>query len=259
MSAPIVVYQMGNVGSSAIFNMLTRAAGVTNPVFHVHTLRDDGIGRNIVDNADWEEKRHIGDSIKVRRLLSSTPLTGDFPAEKKWKWITPVREPIARNLSAFFQNHDRYIPDMLGRWKRGELNVAEIRDAFIQLYDHTKPLRWFDEEYKALFSLDVFDVPFDHAEGYLAIQTNVFDILLLRSEDLDTMSTELFGEFVGANGLVVNRTLEGSKRPYADVYKAFMEEARFPKQYVDALYDTPYTKLFYSPEQVDGFKQKYVE
>ncbi|HEX03584.1 MAG TPA: hypothetical protein ENH10_00290, partial [Bacteroidetes bacterium] len=102
MDAPIIIYQMGNVSSSAVFTMLNEAENVNRPIYHLRTLRDDGIGRNIIDHADWEEKQDIVDGVQVRRLLASSDLSGDAPPEKKWKWITPVREPIARNLSAFF-------------------------------------------------------------------------------------------------------------------------------------------------------------
>ncbi len=258
MDAPIVVYQMGNVRSDALVNMLTQAESVKRPVYHMYTLRDDGIGRNIVDHENWEEKRHIVDSINVRRLLASAPLSGDLPPDQKWKWITPVREPIARNLSAFFEHHERNIPDMIERWENGELTVDEIRDSFIQRYDHMIPLRWFDDEYKALFKLDVYQVPFDKDEGYIVMQTNVFDILLVRSEDLSTMPVELFEEFIDAKGLEVGQVTAGDKSPYAAVYKAFKEQACFPKQFVNAMYDTPYMKTFYSPEQIDTFKQMYV-
>jgi hypothetical protein len=258
MEAPIIIYEMGNAGSSSLFTMLTQTAGIKRPVYRVNTLRDDGIGRNIIDHVGWEEKRHIVDSIKVRRMLANAPFGEDLQEDEKWKWITPVCEPISRNMSAFFQHHDLYIPNMLERWERDELAIDEIRDTFIQLYDHMIPLRWFDDEYKALFKLDVYDVPFNKDEGYIVMQTNVFDILLVRSEGLSSMPAELFEEFIGASGLEVQQVLVGENRPYADVYKAFKEQVRFPKQFVDALYDTPYMKTFYSAGQIDEFRQNFV-
>ncbi|MEQ9823985.1 MAG: putative capsular polysaccharide synthesis family protein [Puniceicoccaceae bacterium] len=102
LDSPVVVYQMGKVGSSSIYESLRRLYNNKN-VYHVHYLNPKYISRIV-------EKRtrlglsipgHIQTSQLVRELIRSE--------SENLKFISLVRDPFSRNLSAFFENIDNFL------------------------------------------------------------------------------------------------------------------------------------------------------
>lgn len=112
---PIVVYTMGKVASSSISQAL-RARLPRRRVFHVHSL--------IREELEATEALHLAGAIahsgmpleRVYRKASvwTWQYVADVIAEreyeeKKTDFITAVRDPVARNISAFFQNISLYL------------------------------------------------------------------------------------------------------------------------------------------------------
>src|SRR5882672_2811024 len=97
-SVPVIVYQMAKVGSSTIASALRRAG---LPVFQVHRMRAEHL-------AQLRARRHaLGWSVPpvpphdlVGLLLNERLLSKGGRA----KVITLVRDPIARNLSSYFEH-----------------------------------------------------------------------------------------------------------------------------------------------------------
>lgn len=98
-SNPIVIYQMGKVGSTTIVESLRRSVPERS-IFHVHFLSTEGI--KIEEDFYREHLSRIG--AIHDHLLESWYLSEQFDkitSDEKYKIITLVREPIARNISAF--------------------------------------------------------------------------------------------------------------------------------------------------------------
>lgn len=99
---PIIVYQMGKVGSHSIRDSLI-SYGV-GPVFHLHLMNPYSIMKRKQEN--------------LAHNYTPPPLHNNVPRTDEWlgktlyneivkkdissKFIIPVREPIDRNVSAFF-------------------------------------------------------------------------------------------------------------------------------------------------------------
>ena len=108
---PILVYQMGKVGSITIQTSLERTyrdLGLNVPIHHVHLmnlsledceirLRDEYANLSKVLGA-------VGNGLELRKTLEKTP-------EQRLKIITLVRDPVARNVATFFESLDSFIPD----------------------------------------------------------------------------------------------------------------------------------------------------
>jgi hypothetical protein len=105
----IIVYQMGKVGSSAILKSL-QSLNLSKPIFHVHYLTHDAI--------DGIERKYANLSKPIpKHICTSRILLNDIKKSvdginKKLKIVTLVREPVARNISAFFQNIDLLFQDI---------------------------------------------------------------------------------------------------------------------------------------------------
>src|SRR4051812_540398 len=98
-SSPVLVYQMGKVGSSSITGALSRIPGLE--VHQVHRLNVSNIER--VQEAHrrrgWPLPPGDEQGLQVieKYIRPRVPL----------RIVTLVRDPIARNISYFFQNLDK--------------------------------------------------------------------------------------------------------------------------------------------------------
>ena len=100
---PVVVYQMGKVGSSSIYNAL-KARGLF--VFHNHNLRPEIIAKGI---EQWKTRKPT--SVVPRPELGKRLWVYNHIIKKRRhaKYITLVRDPLGRNVSAFFSTLDKSI------------------------------------------------------------------------------------------------------------------------------------------------------
>lgn len=215
---PILIYQMGRVGSVALRNALNKA-NVKNQ--HLHYMMNDGefYARNLPE---------LKESI-LRR-------------DHQWKVITLVRDPVMRNVSAFFRkvdyrNHSGYIPDLLAD--------------FMTEYNHIWPLIWFDLELKEMFGFDIYSRDFTQRHTGL-----LFDILVLKTEDLSTTKTkELLEQFTGVDNIEVTRYNATQERPGLNtLHEKFKEQVIFPEAYLDFMYDSKYARYFFTQNMRKNLK-----
>jgi len=102
----VLIYQMGKVGSSSIYQSLGKSKRFKP--YHIHTLNLESI------NKIKKRSKHKGLKIEKHITDSEFILNKYFTNEtlqKKLKIITLVREPISRNIAAYFQNLDVYHSD----------------------------------------------------------------------------------------------------------------------------------------------------
>ena len=154
---PIIVYQMGKVGSVSIRDSL-ESYGV-EPVFHVHKMNPNSIQR--IRENDLAMNRTPSDWWLSEILFADIIRKG-----KRAQFITLVREPISRSISTFFQNFGRFTG---AEYDDADLAIQELVNTFIDKYRHPVPLTWFDVEIKQTLGIDVFEYPFPKEKGILSI------------------------------------------------------------------------------------------
>ena len=170
---PILVYQMGKVGSSSVTASL-KARGVES-TFHVHRMDPDNI-RSVRQgharrNRSPLDERH--GELLYRYVIAK---------RRPGKVITLVREPISRNVSAFFENFTTFTGVA---YEDSGFTTDQIIDIFIREYDHSVPLSWFDVELKKTLGIDIFEHPFPFEAGYATIANGALDLLLITAETDD--------------------------------------------------------------------------
>ena len=97
---PIITYQMGKVGSSTVQASLV-AVDPERPIYHVHFLNPARV-REI----EQQRRNYFGTekiSLLRRPWLSEFLFKQIRKQNRNWKIVTLVREPIARNISTFFE------------------------------------------------------------------------------------------------------------------------------------------------------------
>jgi len=106
---PILIYQMGKVGSATILKSLSNYK-LDRSVYHVHNL-DHSLAEK---QLSWAIAT-TGTNRRYDNLWNSLflSLSVKRPRSEKWPVITLVREPVGRNISFFFQVMDRLYPDLL--------------------------------------------------------------------------------------------------------------------------------------------------
>ena len=260
---PLIVHQMGKVGSSTVVATLERCCEDYR-VFQTHLLRRDQLGMAVAQQrkASRDHRRMQLDE----HLLASRYLQRRFSKAApgaRWTVISMVRDPVARNISAFFQAFDVYFskqsagegPDALDR-----LGTKRLRQMFLEefgRYRHELALTWFQSFLEPVFGIDVYATPFDKQRGYSIYEADRCRLLLLRTEDLRRALDGAIEQFLGvAVGDQVSRNVSSEKR-YSEPYQAFLEDFRLPETYLDSLYDSKYMRHFYTSREIEAFRDRW--
>lgn len=239
----ILVYQMAKVGSTTLYFTLKETLFWT-PVVHVHVLSEQKLA-SMVDlygpNKNFIALGHDLNS-KIDRAVV-----------KRWKIVTLVRDPIARELSLFFQTMDRRYPHELSNGVLKDPNRAvEILQSKICAFDASTDTccTWFDRELKSRFDIDVFDFEFDQQAGYQVIQRQNVDVLIIRLEDLDRCGSIALKEFLPVcQAMPLIRKNSGSHKAYATQYREVKSKLLLPKEVCERIYSSRFATHFYGDDQ----------
>lgn len=263
---PLIVFSMGKVGSSTIKTSL-KAAGLDMYIYHVHVLTQDAMEKVEKTYKQFFSKmqiypHHLWESQWLRKKIVK-----GSQEDKKWKVVALVRDPVARNISAFFENLEVELLDSDYRYKiKSTYNfeiTLEIKDIeklvelFIEKFDHDTPLIWFDSQLKPIFGIDVFSSGFPTSKGYKIYEGELADLLVLRLENLNECARDAFQEFLNIRGLTLIRANVASEKPYYPIYSKFLDSAILPESYLAKMYNSKYTQYFYNQEEVNTFRAKW--
>ena len=216
---PILVYQMGKVGSRSVYESLL-AWGVK--AIHLHRM-EPGYTREIARR----------DQVRI---------------------ITIVREPIGRQISGFFQNFKSHTGVA---YEQATFDLAALSRIFLDKKHFWHPPRWFDKEMKTQLGIDVYDYPFPQEKGYVVIKQGKYEMLILKLELDDTLKEKAIAEFVGLDNFKLVRKNVGQDKVYAKTYREFKRNLRLPEQFIAGMCNARYTRHFYSHTEIEAMRAKY--
>ena len=244
---PVIVFQMGKVGSSTVVDAL-EASGC-GPVLHVHTLTGEELGRAVARQrgsaAPYLHEHLITSSVLLRKLKD-----GLFPC----RIITLTREPVARAVSHVFEDNRKKMEQV--RQRHGAFTAADVMAVVTDLLRTDNgiadPTRWFDRELRAVTGVDVFARPFDADRGYTIFESSPAPVLLLRMEDLDRALRPALADFLGVDpaSVLVGRRNVGAQTWYAELLQEVKNTYRLPEPLAERVYGTRYVRHFYGEEAV---------
>lgn len=225
---------MGKVGSQSIKHSLEEKK--INP-YHLHWLGErEPIAEFYTRNID------ILKNLKDKN--------------KKFKVIVLVREPMARNLSAFFQKIRRWTSK-----KPEKMDSYEIFKDFIENYDIAYPDKWFKQELEKFFNINVYKEPFDHSKGYKIYSINGHDILIIRLENAKDKLEEAMREFIKISGINMSccGVYENRKvgNDFIQKYKD-IKSMNFPLDFINKNYNLKYSKHFYTKNEIESYKKGWI-
>lgn len=247
---PILVYQMGKVGSKTVTESL-QAAGLRAPIYHVHFLSEVSEAR-FRGKAERGEDPSSSEIMVGIRNMRRKVLANDH---KRWKVITLVREPIARGIATFIASYFKTNPVFGIDDSRYSTKVATLRDLFAQRghkYDEYAST-WFETELRALFGLDVFATDFPKGKGYAIYSAEKADVLLIRLEDLDRCHLDAFEEFLDIENLRLVSANVAREKGHYPVYREFVRTVEFSAEFLEETYSGNVVRHFYTPDEISGF------
>lgn len=251
---PVLIYQMGKVGSTSLLYSLQyeylRLGYPEVGIHHIHHLDNlDAHQQYAREVTQCEEQvRIIGEYKQIRRDF-------DAPGDGHWNVISLVRDPVARNISAYFHNIDHHLPGWQERWKQGRLPVDEVLQSFLGIEDDA--YYWFETELIPVLGIDVYSSDFPSEVGY-QIYYNLpkATLLIMRLEDLTRVVGPAMETLLGIKEFKTYSFNIGHEKGYSDLYKAF-RAIPLPEAYVKKAYNTKLARHFYTESELRQFEQKW--
>ena len=242
---PVIVYQMGKVGSRSVGDSL-KNCGIF-PLFHVHRIN--------LENIKQVENEYIGRGLNPPHEKSGKFLNKNIcRRNKKAKFITMVREPVSRNISAFFENHKRFTGVEYGS---KDFKIEKLTEIFMTEYIHDVPLTWFDKEIKLTLGIDVYEHPFPAEKGYSTICKGNFELLILKLEISDKIKQKAISDFINIPDFELKKSNVSNKKIYSETYKQFKKKIALPHSYLERMLNSKYSRHFYTDSEIDAIWSKW--
>lgn len=251
---PILIYQMGKVGSSSVYKAL-KSANIPNSCFHVHQLSDKGLR----EKEGWLKlnKKKPTDEFRFFKKLKETI---DINRDKlNWKILTMAREPVSLEISGVFENMNflyKQLLDENGKPDKGK-TIKYLLERFYKL-DISKGYycNWFDNELKAVFDIDVYSKPYDFNRGFSILNKGNVSALVIRLKDFKRSLKKALCEFLGLEIEPAAANI-GSKKDYAKEYKEILESLALPLPICEKIYSSKYARHFYTKNEIVSFIEKW--
>lgn len=144
--------------------------------------------------------------------------------------ISPIREPIARNISAYFENYPQ------GGRTRYPLTMYD----FIYTSQHFVPLIWFDYEFLPVWGIDVYSKPFDTEVGWQIYEQDNVRALVIRLESFDRWQAA-YEALTDQNAPVVHH----DHRTTGSAYERFKRKEVVPEFYKRFIGTSKFAQHFY--------------
>lgn len=244
-AVPVVVYTMAKVGSTSVAYSVRKQTSY--PVFHIHSMQ-----QACIDKAYWQcrQKGWWPDSRQPGALIKKDVIDQKRPV----KIICTIREPIARNLSAFFD----VLPFYTGRNDySASTDIEVLTDTFMQQLPHRYPLEWLQNELGTSLGINVYDYPFDINKKFMLIKHGNIELLLIRTDLNDAEKSMRIAQMLDCPAFqLVNRN-EGAKKAYASLYQKFKAHVTLPESYLDTMLQSDYACHFFSEAERQKIKKRW--
>lgn len=243
---PVIVYQMGKVASTAVARCLR--AQCPNPVYQVHRMTEDYIDEVYETHRRGRFAPMLPYDYRGRLLYKRI-----VEPRKPAYLISLVRDPVARNISGYFQNRVQTTGVPVTEL---DLDVPALTEDFLETYPYEVALEWFDRELKRTTGIDIFAHAFDPEQGHRTVQEGPFQLLVVRTDLPDEEKGVALGEFLGET-VEIRRFHESADKAYAEKYAAFKSSVELPDSYLDRMYDSRLARHFFSTDEIDRLRARW--
>ncbi len=251
----IAIHQMGKVGSRSLVKAVTDLKRW--PCFHTHVLNPaknkaiDPSSPPSIPPGHSEIPAHIGEAREVRSQF--------IDQGRPVGVITAIREPIARNASAFFQNLDAF--SKLADYEFDREDPDQLYDVFRRYYPHHQPQRWIERELNEVFGVDALAEPFPEA-GWVEIDAAPHRILIVKTSLEDDGKARALRTFLGVDDLTVARVnVTKAKAEWSEretLLDQFLSRVGRDEQYLDRMLELPMAGHFFSDDERSAIRTHWL-
>jgi hypothetical protein len=247
----VLIHQMGKTGSKAIEETL-RGTPLGPRTFHTHFLHE--AERTAIraerKKATWSPpKSWVVSEVLLRRVLAR-------PDRFEVDVVSPIREPIARNVSSYFYSLPAAELDrLLGA--EAPATSRLLLERFLADFDHERSLTWLDRELTDQLGFDLGGL-FDVRAGFSVYEGPAGRrLLIVRQEDLNRSGPLALRRFLRVDVDSIRTANDGSSSTYGDLYRQFLQTVALPDSYIERMYRSPYARHYYSDEELARFATKW--
>lgn len=251
---PVLIYQMGKVGSTTILYSL-KEARLKNPVIHIHFISND-----------IKKYREAHERAGIRpppyQFFLGEALNNMIPKIKKRgsTIISLVRDPVALAVSDVFQNplfagpqimdkSGNFLPQIVVQPLKERLTTGSVV-GYME--------NWFDKELNGVFGIDVFKKPFPVNDGFSFYRNGHIHALVIRLEDLSKK-----GPFVIAKLLRFSKPIKLLRRNVREMseegraYQNVLSTLKLDPTLLESIYSSKLVRHFYSEDLIHTFTSKW--
>ena len=172
--------------------------------------------------------------------------------------ITLVRDPVARNISTFFQVMDGLFPELEAQYRAGTHSIEMLHRRFLAAgFNQVSPDQWFEEQLRPVTGIDVFMEPFPWEQGYAIIRRGRVTLMAIRMENLRNCVARAFWETFRIPCFRVPFYNTAEERWYRDLYREFIGTLVLPERFLALMYESRMTRHFYSPAEIATFRERW--
>lgn len=230
---------MGKVGSTAVAEAISCAL---LPCHHIHTL-----DRRV---AFATLKRSLkAPHVPPRHVYISLLLRGQLANRRRCLYISMVRNPIERNLSAYFENFAHFRKLIVGDANDPGTVFAHFRTD----YPHAKTLTWFDREFHDQIGIDIYKDPFDHEARYAWLPNQ--NTLIFRTDCPDEQKSAVLSDIFNRD-IKVTRINEGHEKPSGSLYAKVKSLGLYDERFLDKMLENRFSRHFWSKAELEESRRR---
>jgi glycosyltransferase involved in cell wall biosynthesis len=246
---------MGKVGSTSV-KISLEDLNLSTPVYHVHFLSWEMIKeveKFYLSKPHVKLPKHLIQSKFLRNLIDQND------HNLRWKIITLVRDPVAREISDMFQNIERDLPGLNGKDDDAAAILEEHIKLHFEKFDESIDYAncWFDRELKNVFNFDIYSIPFNKKGGYQIYQASSADVLLIRLENLSKVFGTALSKFMNIDNAPLIKGNVAENKSYRSIYERILNNISIPTGILDKVYASNYAMHFYTKNEINDFKIKW--
>ena len=230
---PILIFTMAKVGSLSVYFSLKNSLK-RNSIFHFHSLDEDEVNEGV--KMCFDNNIYPGSKSPVFLINSKI-----IEKQKKVRIISLFRDPLERNISAFFDAFEFYTNSKPEKY---EGSIEDLLKLFHEKLPHDYPINWFEKQFFEGLNLNVYNYGFNKDIGYQIIKNDNTEILLISSHLTDELKELLIKDFCGLKEFKLKNQNISSNKDYATLYQNFKNEANFDESYLNELYESKYVKHY---------------
>jgi Putative capsular polysaccharide synthesis protein len=245
----VLTHTYGKVGSTAIHKAVGKLPGYQS--FQTHFISAQGVANALQMHREPHDPIHMLQGDALRREIEAQP-------DRPIRVITLVRDPVARAVSDVFENPEMLGPEVDMRELPLEKLIAlaeqQVRGSLI----YTE--QWFDLELKALLGFDLFSRAFDRRSGFEIFKEGRFELLAGKLERLSNHGAGHLGRFLDLGGdFPIPQSRARSATGEAALYDQVRRGLKLPAGLLDEVYSSRVCKYFYTPEELEGFRTRWIQ